>query len=528
MFLTTFRDGGVAVASRSQKHTTAFVTAPIAFLAAATLAVVLGSLIVGAREADSIALARQRETIAHAIDQHGLALARELKVQTVWNEAYEKTRALDQVWMRAFYGAYLSELFGYDRIYVLSGDDKPVFGFAEGRDVRPAEFERIAAGLKDLVAAVRTPDAVPATYDVVTSPIALGDSQALEHRAVADARNILGTPATVVVSTIVPDRPPRLPLDSPPFLLIAVEDLDAIFTQQLGASFGFRDLGWLRGPPAAGLSTEAVKALDGADVGTLAWRRTLPGWEFVRRVAGGLAIALVLLTALAAILMRWGRRQGRRILQSEADARLAARTDALTGLPNRVALSEALPGMIARAQQKGSLVCVLAIDLDQFKEINDSFGHAVGDAVLLATGKRLQALLGPEAMLMRPGGDEFLALVPGVDPKGLAELAAHIVKVPSTRKGGEPGSRSTSLHPAAWIRKDRDGTHGETRASTSCLFGHDRRGVLFAVGDESGAPQEGPQMRTVLKSTIARATRRPPSNRVARGFAMPGGKKLSP
>ena len=116
MFLTTFRDGGVAVASRSQKHTTAFVTAPIAFLAAATLAVVLGSLIVGAREADSIALARQRETIAHAIDQHGLALARELKVQTVWNEAYEKTRALDQVWMRAFYGAYLSELFGYDRI----------------------------------------------------------------------------------------------------------------------------------------------------------------------------------------------------------------------------------------------------------------------------------------------------------------------------------------------------------------------------------------------------------------------------
>jgi diguanylate cyclase (GGDEF)-like protein len=146
-------------------------------------------------------------------------------------------------------------------------------------------------------------------------------------------------------------------------------------------------------------------------------------------VAGGLAIALALLTALAAILMRWGRRQGRRILQSEADARLAARTDALTGLPNRIALSEALPGMIARAQQKGSLVCVLAIDLDQFKEINDSFGHAVGDAVLLATGKRLQALLGPGAMLMRPGGDEFLALVPGVDPKGLAELAAHIVKV---------------------------------------------------------------------------------------------------
>ena len=74
------------------RRTIAFVTLPIVALAAAAFGVVIASLVIGAREADSIALTRQRDTIEHALDQHGLALARELRVQTVWTEAYERTR----------------------------------------------------------------------------------------------------------------------------------------------------------------------------------------------------------------------------------------------------------------------------------------------------------------------------------------------------------------------------------------------------------------------------------------------------
>ncbi len=81
---------------QSQRKTTAFATVPIALLATAAFLVVLGSLIVGGRETNDMALARQRDTITHAITQHGRSLARELLVQTVWTEAFEKTQAHDQ------------------------------------------------------------------------------------------------------------------------------------------------------------------------------------------------------------------------------------------------------------------------------------------------------------------------------------------------------------------------------------------------------------------------------------------------
>jgi diguanylate cyclase (GGDEF)-like protein len=451
----------MTVANPPQGHRTAFATAPIAFLAVAAFAVVFGSLIIGARETDSIALSRQRATLEQALHQHGRSLARELRVQTVWSEAFEKTRARDQAWMHAFYGEYLSELLSYDRIYVLSGGDDPVYAFAEGRDEKPASFARVAPGLNDLLSAVRHPDAAAARDDVTTTRIGLRNGEDVVHRAVADVRNVLGTPATVVVSTIVPDRPTPTPLDSRPFLLVAVKDLDRIFTERLGASFDFGDLRWITGRPPAGTSTVVVKASNGADVGTLAWRKNQPGWAFVRQVAFGLALALLLLAVLAAVLMRWGRKQAQQLLQSEEDARAAAQTDALTGLPNRVALVATFPKLIDQARWRASTLGVLCIDIDQFKEINDDFGNAVGDAVLLAVGKRLQGPLGQQAVLARRGGDDFMVLNPGSSSEETAELAAGIVTAIAEPIEVDGGTRVFVTASVGYALAPRDGDRND-------------------------------------------------------------------
>lgn len=399
-------------------------TFPIVALGAASIVVVLISLLIGAREADGIALQRQRDTIEHAIDQHGLSLARELRVQTVWSEAFEQTRANDTGWMRTFYGKYLSDLLGYDRIYVLAGNDSPVFGYLAASQA-DTDYGALAAGLRDLLQAVRHPHLKP-QYDAVVTDIQMPDGTEQHHVAVADTRSIEGKPATVIVSTIVPDAGQPIATPNPPMLLVAVEEIDKGFIKRLGESFGLSDLHWATSGAPAEDSSEAIKSDDGAPVGTLVWRKDQPGLQFIRHVAPGLSVALLLIGALSWFLVVWGKRKARQILLSEEHATTAARTDQLTDLPNRTGLHEELAGLL-EDRRTPVPVSLIMVDIDQFKAINDAFGPAIGDAVLIATARRLRNLLPPGGIVARTDGDSFVVLAPQLTEDTTRELASDIM-----------------------------------------------------------------------------------------------------
>ncbi len=89
-----------------------------------------------------------------------------------------------------------------------------------------------------------------------------------------------------------------------------------------------------------------------------------------------------------------------------------SRTDALTGLLNRRAVDEVLAAQLAHARRHGSPLSVLMIDLDRFKSVNDTYGHAGGDRVLVEVAKRLRAGLREGDTVGRWGGEEFLAVLP--------------------------------------------------------------------------------------------------------------------
>ncbi len=97
--------------------------------------------------------------------------------------------------------------------------------------------------------------------------------------------------------------------------------------------------------------------------------------------------------------------------RAEQELRYLANFDTLTGLPNRALLSERLARAIVRARRHDTMVAVLFLDLDRFKEINDSLGHAVGDRILKAVATRLQATTNPTDTVSRLGGDEFTVVI---------------------------------------------------------------------------------------------------------------------
>lgn len=94
-----------------------------------------------------------------------------------------------------------------------------------------------------------------------------------------------------------------------------------------------------------------------------------------------------------------------------------ARQDALTGLPNRLALNERLPQMLEQAVQHEHFVAVLFVDVDRFKTINDTLGHQTGDELLRNVSARLKDRLDENATIFRPGGDEFVIVVQAIKHK---------------------------------------------------------------------------------------------------------------
>jgi diguanylate cyclase len=102
-----------------------------------------------------------------------------------------------------------------------------------------------------------------------------------------------------------------------------------------------------------------------------------------------------------------------------------AQHDFLTGLPNRSLLTDRLAQSIALAQRHGKRVALMYLDLDHFKHINDSLGHAVGDQLLQSAAKRLQECVRHSDTVCRQGGDEFVVLLAAVEAVSDAALAAE-------------------------------------------------------------------------------------------------------
>ncbi len=196
----------------------------------------------------------------------------------------------------------------------------------------------------------------------------------------------------------------------------------------------------------------------GANLGMLAVAITRP--EIVRDGAvAGLLINMVMTMVTTSAFVLWLQEETRESLQK------TAQTDALTGLLNRHGVLPQLQREIARARRSGEPLSIALCDIDHFKHISDTQGHAAGDAVLVAFARGLHSLARGSDLLARWGGEEFLIVLPGTTAQAaqrvVSRMAAglattdgtlHAVRfsagIASTAQDGNDGATNTLLAQA--------------------------------------------------------------------------------
>ena len=201
--------------------------------------------------------------------------------------------------------------------------------------------------------------------------------------------------------------------------------------------------------------------------------------EQARPSAGGHEVDGV----LADITRRKRAEAQREIALREAERR--ARIDHLTGLSNRRRFAELLEAQLARADRDGCTPGLIALDLDNFKSLNDAFGHRGGDEVLVELARRLGAHAPADAMVGRWGGEEFVVLVPHTDSAAeLRALAERLRTGLATDPYVVAGETARLALSAGSVRADGDGWSIDTLfdAADAALYAAKRRGRNTTVG----------------------------------------------
>jgi diguanylate cyclase (GGDEF)-like protein len=167
-----------------------------------------------------------------------------------------------------------------------------------------------------------------------------------------------------------------------------------------------------------------------------------------------------------------------KLYHSEHQNRRLAQRDLLTGLPNRMMNLQRFDELLGPLADGTADITVFCLDLDGFKEVNDRFGHAAGDAVLVGMAGRLRDAVRPLDFVSRIGGDEFVILLPAISPAEAAAIAGRIIacaQAPLDIGLAAPAHVGISIGSA---RAPGDGETADTllRSADQALYEAKRRG----------------------------------------------------
>ncbi len=421
------------------QHSPRDLFAPTATIISLAVVLLLGALFFVSQQADKVARAHEEAVVANGLN---------VRISEIAAAAYARMaseRVLpDNSAATANAAALLTPLHEYDGFesaFLLDVAGASISALVDGAITAPDAFTAFESAASGLVASVRQAEAVQRDAGFAQrGPVQTSAAAAIGGRVY------------ILTATLAPSAIRNAPI------LVTADDINEDFVATLMDRFLLDDLR-VQSDARVDADNRAripLTSFDGATIAHLEWTPRTPGAVLLHQALPPVVILIVSLGAFAWLLHRRGQRAAKSLLASEARATHLAYHDALTGLPNRLMLSERLSRAVEGLRRSGTPFAVHCIDLDRFKDVNDTFGHQAGDELIRMAGERISSACRQLDTVARLGGDEFAVVQIDADPDGAATLADRIVGLLSAPMELSVGNVHIGASVGVMLSKDPD------------------------------------------------------------------------
>jgi diguanylate cyclase (GGDEF)-like protein len=397
---------------------------PVGAIVAVAIVCVVLAVLTSAQRADDVSFKHEQQLIRNAIADDGERVLRQLDSIAGTPRAAAEIRATyDPQWVVRHVGNWLQTYFNHDVVVVVDGSDQVKYArFREAGDASAVDLRSDLGPSLDLLRGRLA--ALPRG----TLAVRVGQNPQKPGRSTALVQRFLNRPAIVAAVAVGAEADLSSGNAQAP-IVFSVKYIDRDILREIGSDLELSGLHELdAAAPAGGEYVTELADTRGEAIARFAWQPTTPGREVVLSVAPFIAVALAGFALLVALVLRYMRRSAAAIAAGESQLRHLALHDPVCGLPNRIYFGERLESAIGQVRGGGPSAAVFYIDLDHFKDVNDTLGHHIGDELILNVTQRLSRILRGNDLVARLGGDEFAIITTcASDSYSLQAIAGRII-----------------------------------------------------------------------------------------------------
>ena len=480
------------------------VLVPVVIAVLVTLGVSVGFILWSAVKSDDRALERQTRIVSHMLEKAKQTITKQQDAVTPWDDAVEALRDsnnIDHDWVADNLGYDVFSDYEHNRIYVLDPQLNPVYAMREGSDTWLDTYEADRAGIAPIADRLRGLDGQTA---IGAYNNGFGDVP-----KETDVSLVGGKPALVSAVPIVAETDEHDVAPENAYFHVAVRFLDDALATELTQQFLLDNAHFSSDPaPAEGEAVMPIADTNRKPIAWFKWTPDRPGAQILEETLPAMLAVLAVAGVVIFVLMRRLRRSSAELEAARAEAQHHALHDPLTGLANRTMFQERLTQALAGLNRGGDPVALLALDLDRFKQVNDTLGHEAGDELLKQVAARLKALLRDSDTLARLGGDEFVVLQNAIKAVGDAETLSQriIAKVSEPyRLAGTDVRIGVSIGVAVARDAAADGLDLPARADFALYQAKESGRNTFRLYDAEAKPAAATDIE-LDSSTLAQVT----------------------